>query len=135
MQNRCAEIKIRAERKAGEMLAETEKNPGGQPEHKSYLSHDVTGRSPKLSELGVSRKESSRWQSIASIPEEQFERHVEQTKQAKQELTSAGALRLARTLKQQTTHKELQKQESPTCALSDLGRLVSEGRRFGTIYA
>jgi hypothetical protein len=29
MQNRCAEIKIRAERKAREMLAETEKNPGG----------------------------------------------------------------------------------------------------------
>jgi hypothetical protein len=87
MQNRCAEIKIRAERKAGEILAETEKNPGGQAEHKSYQSHDGTTRNPKLSELGITKNDSSRWQSIAFIPEEQFERYVEETKKAKQELT------------------------------------------------
>lgn len=76
MQNRCAEIKIRAELKAGEMLAETEKNQGGRPSEN--LSHDGTLFTPKLGELGITRNDSSRWQSIASIPEEQFERHLEQ---------------------------------------------------------
>ena len=31
MQNNCAEIKIRAERRAGELLRETDKNRGGRP--------------------------------------------------------------------------------------------------------
>jgi len=31
MQNNCAEIKIRAERRAGELLRETDKNGGGRP--------------------------------------------------------------------------------------------------------
>ena len=74
MQNRCAEIKIRAERKAGGMLAETEKNPGGRPAENR--SHDGTGFSPKLSDMGITKNDSSRWQSIASIPEGEFERHV-----------------------------------------------------------
>ena len=57
-------IKVRAERRAGEILEATEKHPGGNPN----LSHDVTG-SPKLDDLGITRKQSSRWQAIASIPE------------------------------------------------------------------
>ena len=53
MQNKCAEIKLRAERRAGVLLSETEKNPGGQAEHELYLSQKGTGRIPKLSELGI----------------------------------------------------------------------------------
>lgn len=53
-----AEIKIRAERRAGEMLRETERNTGGQAEHKSYQSHDVTS-TPKLSDIGVTKIQSS----------------------------------------------------------------------------
>lgn len=57
------------------MLKETEKNPGGQAEHKAYQSHDVTS-TPKLSDIGVTRKQSSRWQGIASLPEKEFEEHI-----------------------------------------------------------
>ena len=68
-----------------------EKHPAGSPP--GNQSHDVTDlKPPKISDSGISRMDSSRWQSIASIPEEEFERHVEQTKQAKQELTSAGGV-------------------------------------------
>jgi len=105
MQNRCAEIKIRAERKAGEMLAETEKNPGGRPSRNQ--SHHATSFSPKLSDIGITKSDSSRWQSIASIPERIFEEHVEQTKAAKQELTSAGALKLSKHLKQKAERQEV----------------------------
>ena len=76
MQNRCAEIKIRAERKAREMLSGMEKHPSGRPSENR--SHDATNLiPPKLSDLGLTKSDSSRWQSIASIPEEEFERHIE----------------------------------------------------------
>jgi hypothetical protein len=60
-----AEIKLRAERRIGEMLGETVSHEGGRPEKPS---HDVTV-SPRLSDIGISRKQSSRWQTIASLPE------------------------------------------------------------------
>jgi len=55
-------IKLRAERRAGDLLAEMEMNPGGQAEQESCRSHDVTVTPPKLSDLGVSKMQSSRWQ-------------------------------------------------------------------------
>jgi N6-adenosine-specific RNA methylase IME4 len=93
MQNQCAEIKIRAEVRAGELLAETVK-PGN-----PQLSHDGTiGTLPD----GINRKQSSRWQAMAAIPEELLEQHVAQVKSKKEELTSAGILRLANQLRKQS---------------------------------
>jgi len=59
-QNRAAEIKLRAERKAGEMLAGMVKHPGGRP------SGNVCPKGTGLSEIGISRKQSSRWQKVAA---------------------------------------------------------------------
>jgi len=108
MQNQCAEIKLRAERRAGEMLTETEKNPGGQVEHESYLSHDGRGRIPKLSELGITWNQSSRWQKIGEIPEESFEDYIETTMSKKGELTSSGALLLARDIERQKKIQDIE---------------------------
>ena len=60
MQNNATEIKLRAERRAGEMLR-PKKLHGGD---RKSSGRDV---SLKLSNLGVSQKQSSRWQSIAAI--------------------------------------------------------------------
>ena len=59
MQNQCAEIKVRAERRAGELLKATVK-PGN-----PQLSHDVT---IKTLPDGISRKQSSRWQAGLCLP-------------------------------------------------------------------
>jgi len=59
--NECDEIKIRAERKGGEMLRGMELNKGA-----ATPSHDVTPL-PTLSDLGIARMQSSRWQLEASI--------------------------------------------------------------------
>lgn len=59
LQQRCAEIKLRAERKAGELLRKLALKPG------------PTGAS--LSSLNISNNESSRWQKIATIPDEVFD--------------------------------------------------------------
>lgn len=90
LMNWAAEIKLRAERKAGEMLADMEKNKGGRPSKKNQ-SHDVTS----LADIGVSRKQSSRWQQIAKVPEEKFEQHIERQRESGAELTSSGVRKLA----------------------------------------
>src|SRR5208283_2415404 len=95
MQNQCAEIKLRAERRAGEMLNQAELNKGGRPNN---LSIDTTGfdPTPTLKNLGISRDQSSKWQRISEIPEESFEDYIQTTKSKEAELTSSGALLLAR---------------------------------------
>src|SRR5690242_2473442 len=93
MQNAIAEIKLRAERKAGELLAAMEKNPGA-----ATRSHAVTASLPRLKDLGIGKMQSSRWQLEASVPEGAFQRHVAEVKESNQELTSAGLLDLAKTL-------------------------------------
>ncbi|MCP4592831.1 MAG: hypothetical protein GY842_19015 [bacterium] len=85
MQNNCAEIKIRAERRAGELLKAMEKHKGGRPS--GNRSHDATG----LGDLGLNKSQSSRWQATASVPHKVFEGHIAKVKAAgDRELTSTG---------------------------------------------
>lgn len=91
------EIKVRAERRAGELLASMEKHPGakgtGSNQHE-VRSHDVTA--PKLSDIGITKNESSRWQKLAAIPESQFEQAVAAAKEVAGEVTTAAMLRIER---------------------------------------
>jgi hypothetical protein len=71
-ERQAAEIRIRAERKTGQLLKETkktgERNSVGQP--KKVSSDDRTIPSKKLADLGISNNQSSQWQKLADIPEE-----------------------------------------------------------------
>ena len=83
-----AEIKLRAERRAGELLAEMGDAKTGP---KTELGNTMLLNSVStLSDLGITRMQSSRWQSIAQIPEQVFEKHLIETRESKEELTSAG---------------------------------------------
>jgi len=91
----ATEIKVRAERRAGQMLAEMPKNPGKL--RNSSLSHDATATAepPTLDALGVTRSDSSRWQKLAAIDEEKFEAAVAAAKDLSGEVTTAAMLRAA----------------------------------------
>jgi len=106
MQNLCAEIKIRAERRAGEILSEMDMHKGGRPKNHS---HDESGF-PRLRDLGIDNNKSSRWQTISEIPEDAFEDYIQTTKSKDKELTSAGALLLARELERQKKIQDIQSQ-------------------------
>src|SRR5229473_4862629 len=84
VQNRCAEIKLRAERRAGEILSEMEKNKGARG--KGVRFHDESA--PTLAELGISQAQSHRWQKIAGIPVREFEGFIRERKREGKELTS-----------------------------------------------
>ena len=80
---KAEEIKLRAERRAGELLKEIIK-PGN-----PQLSQPTTIE--KLPDFGITRDQSANWQKIASIPEETFEEYLHTSK----EITTSGAIRIA----------------------------------------
>lgn len=98
-QNYAAEIKLRAERRAGELLREIERTPYTmRGVVKKYHDHtDDHGSNPSYSETirenGIHPVAAQNWQQIAAVPEETFEAHVAETKAQGDELTTSGILR------------------------------------------
>ena len=70
-ERQVCEIRLRAERRAGELLAAAEKNEGGRPAETSRSVRPVYA--PRLSDLGISKTQSSRWQQLAAVPGARFE--------------------------------------------------------------
>jgi hypothetical protein len=89
LQNYAAEVKLRAERKAGQLLSKL-KLWGG--DRRSRLHGDTL----KLEEVGLSRLQSSRWQLEGSVPEQVFEAYVVKARDEHKELTARGLIRLAK---------------------------------------
>ncbi len=85
-ERRASGIRLRAERKAGQLLKAMAKarqrETGGKPKR----SHRATVK--KLADLGVSKTQSSRWQHLADVPEEKFELALANPK----ETPSTGAI-------------------------------------------
>ena len=98
-QNRCAEIKLYAERRAVELYGEIEREPGRRTDLTS--SQPVTRFEQCLTDDGVNRMTPHRWQAIASIPEDQFIGQIAKITVSKRELTSAEMYQLAKVLKRQ----------------------------------
>lgn len=98
LQNIVAEQKLRTQRILGVLLSEQEKNTGAKGIGKSVLPEG--NGTPKISDIGLTYKQSSTFQQIASIPEKKFEEFIHEKKtavnNAVSELTTAGALRLAK---------------------------------------
>ena len=67
---------MRAERRAGELLRDTERAEGGRPKETRSIGEQVISP-PSLSDLGVSRKQSMTWQLIAKVPEKEFNEVIE----------------------------------------------------------
>ncbi len=80
-------LKVRAERRLGELLSRTEMDRGGRPRKGKNRSQAANG----LDALGVTKDQSSRWQRVASLPSEIFEAFIAEA----EEVTTSGALRLA----------------------------------------
>ena len=98
-QNDAAEIKLRAERRLGELIATLPKQDGGDAAR--ARSQAATEVPPRLDDLGISKSQSSRCQTIAAVPEPVFEEYVTGVREqgrvdGKTELTTTGALLVAR---------------------------------------
>ena len=104
----ATEIRLRAERRAGEILREMEKNKGGVPGKTGRKGRPVLDATPKLADLGVTKSQSSNWQRLAAIEADALEARVDRAKRkavnvldgigrrTRQELHDEDAARVAR---------------------------------------
>lgn len=98
----ATEIKVRAERKAGEMLGQMkERGELASPRDgvkfgaNKHLSDAPTSAPSTLSDLGLSKEQSQRWQQLASMTDEHFEAAVATAKDTAGQVTTAFMLREA----------------------------------------
>jgi 16S rRNA G966 N2-methylase RsmD len=96
MQNMCAEIKIRAERKLGEMLRESDMADRKQGNLLRGRTMQPRDDGLSLKELGISKSQSSRCQMIACIDANSFEEKIEELKVSGKELTSTAMVDYAK---------------------------------------
>ncbi len=92
LQNKAAEIRILAERRAGELL--TDLHATGQRQGKESGRPAKVSSATTLPKLGITRDQSSKWQRLAKlIDDASFERALIRAKERNGELTTAGLLR------------------------------------------
>ena len=101
----ATEIRLRAERRAGELLKQMaergERDDGRGNRNPSLKSQDAT---PKLSDFGISKTQSSRWQKLADLNEDDFEARTATAK--KQAVSSVEATAAERTAEKQERRAE-----------------------------
>ena len=85
----ATEIRLRAERRAGELLRETERASGGGDTSTGSRVKPVQ-EAPTLSDLGITKTQSSKWQKLASLPYEKFETRVEHAKARVEGMTTSA---------------------------------------------
>ena len=124
-QNEAAELKIDAERKGGDILRQMKKHNG------DPRSLDVT----RLSELGIEKMESHRWQLVASVPEKEYRRHVDSMNESERDLKSASVIRLAQNRRAAAKQKAAEARCTGSQITDSMESLVAGGTKFGTIYA
>ena len=86
--NAAMEVKLRIDRKSGELLRGMEKVG-----HRPKKGDSVQPFSESLEAMGIAKHESHRWQKIAAIPEDEFTAYVSEFTDEKKELTSAAVMR------------------------------------------
>jgi N6-adenosine-specific RNA methylase IME4 len=130
--SQATEIRMRAERRAGELLHEMAER-GERREH-SQRSHGATSTDlpPKLSDLGISKTQSSRWQKLAALDPDTFERNVERASTDSYNRMTHRFLKEAEIKRVQERHRNLIKHG---CMVDDLIALADSGKRFGVVYA
>ena len=122
--NQAVRIKVNAERKAGELLAGMEMHKGGHGTGNTGL--------PVLSNLGIKKHQSSKWQKFAAVPDDIWKEKLEADSDTR-ELHSKDMFRLAK------EHAPKDSLTAPTkehtgnhSNFADIARL---GVKFGTVYA
>ena len=126
LQNQVAEIKFRAERKAGMLLAAA-KLWGGRRHTQS------PNRSLRLADLGITKQQSFRWQKEASIPESDFEQYIRSCHEFGRELTAAGLLRLAKHAPSNGI-RTYRRNGSLAKVRAGLADLIAQQKTFACIY-
>jgi len=106
-QNDWAEYKLDAERKAGAILKKL-KDDGSLPAGRPKVSDSETVTT--LDTLEITRTQSSNWQKLADLPEDEYVEYKTQTRAKGKEITEAGAVAKAKHREREIQKKERAKE-------------------------
>jgi hypothetical protein len=98
-QNHANEIRLRADRRLGQLLIEISIKVGQPPGSNGRNARPFTVGRPTLATLNLTKTDSSHSQQIAKIDEAIFERYLSETRAAGRELNTSGLLEVARALR------------------------------------
>lgn len=94
-QNDAAEIRLRAERRLGELTKEMERASGGRPGKTARESREVS-KGAALKAAGIKQQDASKWERLADIDPADFEDYVAETRAKGERITASAPLKLAR---------------------------------------
>jgi hypothetical protein len=110
-QNYAGEIKLLAERKAGELLGQLDKSKPGPKKLDAKLAPN-SEYTQTLKDTNTPKRTAQYWQKIAQVPENTVHEYIETTrKTGKGEVTTAGLLREAAKIRWPKTNKVLDRHE------------------------
>jgi N6-adenosine-specific RNA methylase IME4 len=131
----AAEIRMRAERRLGEMIVAQREtiglNKGGRPPEKTRSETEQVSR-PTLEDAGIDRKLSSRAQKMAAVPAEQFEKTIGSWRErvrAENERVTVDLLRHGEEEQQRQNRRDL------AATLGDESHRLTGRRKFACVYA
>ena len=93
------EIKLRAEQKAGELLARLEREApvlGGAKKNISQPAKSFSPYRQAIEEADIGKDTASRWQQVAAVPAAEFEKYLAEQRDKQEEVTTAGLLKEAK---------------------------------------
>jgi len=92
------EIKLRAERKAGELLAGLERGtgPGLGVKNNSQFAKSFSPYRQAIEEAEIGKDTASRWQQVAAVPAPEFESYLAERRAWGEQATTAGLLKEAK---------------------------------------
>lgn len=93
-QNDAAEIRLRAERRLGELTREQPKQQGARGVGKSGVAKSDSTLT--YAEQGIDKRDAAKWQQIAKIPAKKFEEFVADTRAKGERLTANAPLKMVR---------------------------------------
>jgi len=123
----ATEIKVRAERRAGQMLAEMPKATGAKgigPIAVTSCDRNQT----TLADIGITKNESSRWQKLAAVSEDQFEHAVAAAKEIAGDVTTAAMLRATKPA--DSTQKAERKPKPKLLSEEESSMILAENARL-----
>jgi N6-adenosine-specific RNA methylase IME4 len=130
----ATEIRMRAERRAGELLIEmAERNERASSKDTLARGRELQPReTPKLADLGINKTQSSRWQRLAALDSESFEAKVVSAGERAYDSVTHRFLKEEKIRQAKAQHA---KTIEHGCTAGDLAALTASGKRFGVIYA
>ena len=108
--NHAAEVKVRAERKAGEMLKQLERSPVSK-NPKAFQDGTPSEFAEVLKDNEIPRTTAHRWQQLAEMAEQTFEQHIEEAR-GERPITTSGVIQDVKRAKAKDELESVETQEA-----------------------